>query len=140
MRVPLDNRFSVDLSHLPMETQLGVFEELRKMQEEEAIADEVEQLVAAQENQQTRRSIDGVGGQLMAISPMAYLHYKVIERLDFASKRDRKWLMTRYPEMKVKSGGTKTQVGYQGSDAPAPTQGGKLIAVQRNCRSVTKFS
>lgn len=78
-------------------------QELQRRIEIEAVIAEREQIELAQiyHSQPVQRAIDGVGPQIMAISPTLYLHYRVQEQLDFTSSKDRHWLMQRFPEIKV---------------------------------------
>lgn len=125
MKYPLSPQIDVDLSGLEFREQLEVAAELNRYLQAEALQMEVEQIQAAHENHNsTLRSIDGIGGQILAIHPTAFLYYKTVEQLDFSSRKDIRWLQQRYPETKVRSGGTKLQVGWTPSQKD-------LVEVQR---------
>jgi hypothetical protein len=131
----LSPKMNVDLSHLDLKLQLEVYEELVEMQKQEALFMELEQIEAAKENQNRRvTSIDGVGQQVLAISPTAFIYYKAIEGLDFSNPRDIRWLTNRYPEMKVNCGGCKlAQVGYEGARSRKPeARKDKIVAAPRD--------
>lgn len=75
------------------------------------------------------RSIDGIGEQTLAIDPF-FVGYLQSQGVDFWGDPDvKKWLDKRHAEFRVKSTGTKTQVGY-GSCLPpsAPPSGHKKFS------------
>lgn len=127
----MSSKFDIDLSGLDTQMQLMVLEHLREYAAQEAIAAEAEQILIAQENErQALRAIDGIGPQVLSMSPLAFIHFKAVEQLDFSNPKDVRWLGSRYPEMKVKSGATRLQVAGAavpgaGRIQPAPGVGKK---------------
>lgn len=110
---------SVADAHDP-ELMALVCAELDREIEAQALEAEQEQIAIAQRNHAAppARALDGLGPQVMSLSPTLFLHYKVNERLDFGSKRDREWLMKRFPETRVRGNErTKLSVGYASTPA-----------------------
>lgn len=87
-------------------------DEIIRMEAQVAQAEQ-ELLGEANQAQPVGRALDGIGSLQMSIHPMAYIHYKVNERLDFSSAKDRKWLLDRHPDMAAVGQHTvKTGVGW----------------------------
>ena len=66
----------------------------------------------AKENQKDRKSIEGVGQHVASIDLGGYLGNMLFKNESYRDKDYMKWVMKRHPEVRVNSGGTKTQVGY----------------------------
>jgi hypothetical protein len=81
-------------------------------QEAQQAADEQVEIARQLQSNPVTKAIDGLGPQVLAIHPTAYLHYKVREQFDFSSARDRRWLATRHPDMKVPECTVKNTFGY----------------------------
>lgn len=72
-----------------------------------------QRLLAAQNHATEYRSLDGIGGMELALDPEVYFYWIKKEGNQFwKDKGNRKWITERYPQTKVKSTGTKTQVGW----------------------------
>ena len=119
------------------ELMMLIGQELQRRIALEAVIAEREQIELAQiyHSQPVQRAIDGVGPQLMAISPTLYLHYKIQERLDFTSAKDRNWLMQRFPEIKVP--GQQTVKGTRGIGLPKPAT--LSLTPERNVRETKTY-
>lgn len=133
-----------------------VAKELDELLMWEAIMCEQEQRELAQlyHDRPPMKCVDGIGPQVLAITPTAYIHYKAIEGLDFSNPKDLKYLINRHPHMRVQAPQrVKTGVGYTGPanmrpSSPIPSHSGKredgktgLFAPARGgIRSTTKFA
>ena len=87
--------------------------------------------------------MDGVGPQILAITPTAYIHYKAVEKLDFSNPRDIQYLINRHPHMAVRKAPqtVKTQVGYRPPSHPSPIPAPALLATEaRQVRETTKYA
>ena len=72
-----------------------------------------QRLIAEHNHAQDFKSLDGIGGMELSLDPEVYFHWIKKEGTQFwRDKKNRKWIAERYPQTKVKSGGTKTQVGW----------------------------
>lgn len=66
------------------------------------------------------RAIEGMGGQEMAIDPWLVSYFQQQHHTSFWSDMDfREWLKKRFDFVRVKTGGTKIQVGFSGVAAAA---------------------
>jgi len=123
-----------------------VAKELDEMLMWEAIAAEAEQRELAQlyHDRPPERCVDGIGPQVLAITPTAYIHYKAVEKLDFSNPRDVQYLIRRHPHMRVQAPQrVKTSVGFERAvpgPEPKVQSPGKLAVVARgSVRSTSKF-
>lgn len=120
---------------------LQVKKELDELLMWEAIMVEQEQRELAElyKDNPPARCVDGVGPQVLAITPTAFIHYKAIEQLDFSNPRDIRYLIRRHPHMRVQGAQrVKTGVGYRG---PTQSDPKTLHVEQRGAvRSTTNFA
>jgi hypothetical protein len=73
-----------------------------------------QQQIAKFYHDNTPRSMDGIGGQVMAMDPY-WLNYFRWQLGTEAVQQDsdiKKWILKRHPEFRVRSGGTRIQVGF----------------------------
>ncbi len=92
----------------------AVAKELDELLMWEAIACEAEQreLAALYSSRPPEKCVDGIGPQILAITPTAFIHYKAIEKLDFSNPKDIQYLINRHPHMRVR--GAQTVKGARG--------------------------
>lgn len=104
------------LDGLPGGLRNSVVKELAGGFKRELVAAEVQQQrIAVQTGHQTRRSIDGIGRLRMRIDPTLYHLWG--HKLGYDCWRDKQFLNEierDNPEVRVKSGGTRIQIGYAG--------------------------
>ncbi len=114
-------------------------------------AQEQRELAQLYNDRPPEKCIDGVGPQILAITPTAFIHYKAVEKLDFSNPRDIQYLINRHPHMRVRGPQTtRIQSGYRGPEVrsqksevskTAAESGSSLQAETRGAvRSTTKFS
>jgi hypothetical protein len=121
----------VDMSELPP----GVVEEFRKGRHAREVKTLLQaprlQDMAARAHNMDHRSIDGLGRLRMVVTPDAFHYWG--RRLGYECWRDKQFLAEferDNPNVRVKCGGTKIQVGYRASEqmkAKYPAKG--IIAV-----------
>lgn len=104
----------VDLSGMPEEVRQRLHEIWSRDNEREMFeALGRQQQIARFYHQHELRATDGLGEVTMAVDPYWLNYFRWLhgsEETD--SKEFRDWLKKREPMFRVKSGGTKTQVGY----------------------------
>jgi len=72
-----------------------------------------QRLIAEHNRAQEWKSLDGIGGMELSLDPEVYFYWIQKEGPQFwRDKKNRKWIAERFPQTKVKSGGTKAQVGW----------------------------
>jgi hypothetical protein len=105
--------FKVDLTELPRHLREAIRTNAVREEEVQFQLARIRQTkIAKWFHDHKPRSIDGVGEQTMAIDPF-FARYLELTGVDFWGDPDvKKWLDKRHPEFRVKSGGTRTQVGY----------------------------
>ena len=121
--------FAVDLSALPQEVRSKIDQIFREDHEVKLLrALEEQKRLAAEFSRQRPRSIDGIGEQKMALHPyIDACNRAIVGSQRWSNDQDlREWYLRRYPEARVKSGGTKTQIGWTPPE-PKPRLG--LIAI-----------
>jgi len=108
----------VDLSEVPHEIRTKMDEILTgKYSKDLQAAVDRQKRIAQEFHNNKPRSIDGIGGQDMALDPFIDAHCKLARGGNVWEDSDyKKWFLKKNPESRVKSGGTKMQVGYQRPD------------------------
>jgi hypothetical protein len=107
------------LEGLPAQLRQDVVKELATGYHADLVKAEVHQKRIAKDSQQDLRSIDGIGRLRMRIDPTLYHHWGA--KLGYECWKDSQFLREverDNPEVRVKCGGTKLQVGF----APANTK------------------
>lgn len=101
------------LEGLPAQLRQDVVKELATGYHADLVKAEVHQKRIAKDSQQDLRSIDGIGRLRMRIDPTLYHHWGA--KLGYECWRDSQFLREverDNPEVRVKCGGTKLQVGF----------------------------
>ena len=98
--------------HLPSDLRNSIMSEIRTGHKMEMWRATKNQKRIAKENQKDRKSIEGVGQHVASIDLGGYLGNMLFKNESYRDKDYMKWVMKRHPEVRVNSGGTKTQVGY----------------------------
>lgn len=101
------------LEGLPAQLRQDVVKELATGYHADLVNAEVHQKRIAKDSQQDLRSIDGIGRLRMRIDPTLYHHWGV--KLGYECWKDSQFLREverDNPEVRVKCGGTKLQVGF----------------------------
>lgn len=107
---------SVDLSGLPGETLRVMEQEFRRGAQLNAVKAEVEQRSIGHANRREARATDGVGELKARISPESFHYWG--QRLGYECWQDKAFLdeyLRDNPDSRVKSVGTRIQVGYRGN-------------------------
>ena len=98
--------------HLPSDLRNSIMREIQTGHKMEMWRATRNQKRIAKENQKDRKSIEGVGQHVASIDLGGYLGNMLFKNESYRDKDYMKWVMKRHPEVRVNSGGTKTQVGY----------------------------
>lgn len=98
--------------HLPSDLRNSIMKEIQTGHKMEMWRATKNQKRIAKENQKDRKSIEGVGQHVASIDLGGYLGNMLFKNESYRDKDYMKWVMKRHPEVRVNSGGTKTQVGY----------------------------
>jgi hypothetical protein len=101
------------LEGLPAQLRQDVVKELATGYHADLVKAEVHQKRIAKDSQQDLRSIDGIGRLRMRIDPTLYHHWGA--KLGYECWKDSQFLREverDNPEVRVKCGGTKLQVGF----------------------------
>ncbi len=101
------------LQGLPAQLRQDVVKELATGYHADLVKAEVHQKRIAKDSQQDLRSIDGIGRLRMRIDPTLYHHWGA--KLGYECWKDSQFLREverDNPEVRVKCGGTKLQVGF----------------------------
>lgn len=101
------------LEGLPAQLRQDVVKELATGYHADLVNAEVHQKRIAKDSQQDLRSIDGIGRLRMRIDPTLYHHWGA--KLGYECWKDSQFLREverDNPEVRVKCGGTKLQVGF----------------------------
>lgn len=104
------------LDDLPGELRIAVIKEFQKGIQKDWVKAGIDQKRIAKDSQQDIRSIDGIGRLRMRIDPTLYHAWGT--RLGYDCWRDGQFLREverDNPEVRVKSGGTRLQVGFEGA-------------------------
>lgn len=104
----------VDLSHLTEEQMSDVCNELKTGHQKRMVDAEINQRRLANENYKDHRSVDGIGRLVARFDLDGYMSNFVRKGETVRDKEYLDWVLKRHPEVRVNSGGTKTQVGYRG--------------------------
>lgn len=97
---------------LPSDLRNDIIKEIQTGHKMEMMRAKKNQQRIAKENQRDRRAIDGVGRHVASIDLGGYLGNKIFKGESLQDKEYLDWVIKRHPEVRVKSGGTKMQVGY----------------------------
>lgn len=104
------------LDDLPGELRIAVIKEFQKGIQKDWVKAGIDQKRIAKDSQRDIRSIDGMGRLRMRIDPTLYHAWGT--RLGYDCWRDGQFLREverDNPEVRVKSGGTRLQVGFEGA-------------------------
>ena len=104
------------LDDLPGELRIAVIKEFQKGIQKDWVKAGIDQQRIAKDSQRDIRSIDGIGRLRMRIDPTLYHAWGT--RLGYDCWRDGQFLREverDNPEVRVKSGGTRLQVGFEGA-------------------------
>ena len=104
------------LDDLPGELRFAVIKEFQKGIQKDWVKAGIDQKRIAKDSQRDIRSIDGIGRLRMRIDPTLYHAWGT--RLGYDCWRDGQFLREverDNPEVRVKSGGTRLQVGFEGA-------------------------
>jgi len=104
------------LDDLPGELRIAVIKEFQKGIQKDWVKAGIDQKRIAKDSQRDIRSIDGIGRLRMRIDPTLYHAWGT--RLGYDCWRDGQFLREverDNPEVRVKSGGTRLQVGFDGA-------------------------
>ena len=104
------------LDDLPGELRIAVIKEFQKGIQKDWVKAGIDQKRIANDSQRDIRSIDGIGRLRMRIDPTLYHAWGT--RLGYDCWRDGQFLREverDNPEVRVKSGGTRLQVGFEGA-------------------------
>ena len=104
------------LDDLPGELRIAVIKEFQKGIQKDWVKAGIDQKRIAKDSQRDIRSIDGIGRLRMRIDPTLYHAWGT--RLGYDCWRDGQFLREverDNPEVRVKSGGTRLQVGFEGA-------------------------
>ena len=107
-----------DLGSIPESHQNALLRELRTGEMMERVKAEARQRVIAKDNQREHRAIPGVGRLVARFDAGGYMQ-NYAKNTQCARDQDYiKWAIKKYPECRVNSVGTKTQVGYGTKEEP----------------------
>ena len=104
------------LDDLPGELRIAVIKEFQRGIQKDWVQAGIDQKRIAKDSQRDIRSIDGIGRLRMRIDPTLYHAWGT--RLGYDCWRDGQFLKEverDNPEVRVKSGGTRLQVGFEGA-------------------------
>ena len=104
------------LDDLPGELRIAVIKEFQRGIQKDWVKAGIDQKRIAKDSQRDIRSIDGMGRLRMRIDPTLYHAWGT--RLGYDCWRDGQFLREverDNPEVRVKSGGTRLQVGFEGA-------------------------
>jgi len=104
------------LDDLPGELRIAVIKEFQRGIQKDWVKAGIDQKRIAKDSQRDIRSIDGIGRLRMRIDPTLYHAWGT--RLGYDCWRDGQFLREverDNPEVRVKSGGTRLQVGFEGA-------------------------
>jgi len=104
------------LDDLPGELRIAVIKEFQKGIQKDWVQAGIDQKRIAKDSQRDIRSVDGIGRLRMRIDPTLYHAWGT--RLGYDCWRDGQFLREverDNPEVRVKSGGTRLQVGFEGA-------------------------
>jgi hypothetical protein len=104
------------LDDLPGELRIAVIKEFQRGIQKDWVQAGIDQKRIAKDSQRDIRSIDGIGRLRMRIDPTLYHAWGT--RLGYDCWRDGQFLREverDNPEVRVKSGGTRLQVGFEGA-------------------------
>jgi hypothetical protein len=104
------------LDDLPGELRIAVIKEFQRGIQKDWVQAGIDQKRIAKDSQRDIRSIDGIGRLRMRIDPTLYHAWGT--RLGYDCWRDGQFLREverDNPEVRVKSGGTRLQVGFDGA-------------------------
>jgi hypothetical protein len=104
------------LDDLPGELRIAVIKEFQKGIQKDWVKAGIDQKRIAKDSQRDIRSVDGIGRLRMRIDPTLYHAWGT--RLGYDCWRDGQFLREverDNPEVRVKSGGTRLQVGFEGA-------------------------
>ena len=104
------------LDDLPGELRIAVIKEFQRGIQKDWVKAGIDQKRIAKDSQRDIRSIDGMGRLRMRIDPTLYHAWGT--RLGYDCWRDGQFLRgveRDNPEVRVKSGGTRLQVGFEGA-------------------------
>ena len=104
------------LDDLPGELRIAVIKEFQRGIQKDWVQAGIDQKRIAKDSQRDIRSIDGMGRLRMRIDPTLYHAWGT--RLGYDCWRDGQFLREverDNPEVRVKSGGTRLQVGFEGA-------------------------
>jgi len=104
------------LDDLPGELRIAVIKEFQRGIQKDWVKAGIDQERIAKDSQRDIRSIDGIGRLRMRIDPTLYHAWGT--RLGYDCWRDGQFLREverDNPEVRVKSGGTRLQVGFDGA-------------------------
>jgi hypothetical protein len=104
------------LDDLPGELRIAVIKEFQRGIQKDWVQAGIDQKRIAKDSQRDTRSIDGIGRLRMRIDPTLYHAWGT--RLGYDCWRDGQFLREverDNPEVRVKSGGTRLQVGFEGA-------------------------
>jgi len=104
------------LDDLPGELRIAVIKEFQRGIQKDWVKAGIDQKRIAKDSQRDIRSIDGIGRLRMRIDPTLYHAWGT--RLGYDCWRDGQFLREverDNPEVRVKSGGTRLQVGFDGA-------------------------
>lgn len=105
------------LDGIPEQLHGAILKELKTGYQRELVNAEIHQKRIAKQSEQVHRSIDGVGQLRMRVDPTLYHHWG--QKIGYECWRDKQFLREverDNPEVRVKSGGTRLQVGYSGTN------------------------
>lgn len=105
---------SVDFGDLSESQMQDIADEMKTGHMQRMVDAEVRQRQIAQENQRDHRAIPGVGRLVARFDLDGYMSNFVRQGHSVRDGDYLKWVLKRHPEVRVRSGGTKTQVGYGG--------------------------
>ena len=104
------------LDDLPGELRIAVIKEFQRGIQKDWVQAGIDQKRIAKDSQRDIRSVDGIGRLRMRIDPTLYHAWGT--RLGYDCWRDGQFLREverDNPEVRVKSGGTRLQVGFEGA-------------------------
>ena len=104
------------LDDLPGELRIAVIKEFQRGIQKDWVQAGIDQKRIAKDSQRDIRSIDGIGRLRMRIDPTLYHAWGT--RIGYDCWRDGQFLREverDNPEVRVKSGGTRLQVGFEGA-------------------------
>ena len=127
----------VDLSALPAGVRKRMHEILSDQNAMEIVKAKIRQRQIAQFHHQNRpRAMDGIGPKVMAVDPYFVSYWRMKQGADCWDDPDFvKWLAREEEAVRVRAGGTKTQVGYSGPGPARPAKGTILEVRGGNVRS-----